>query len=133
MNYFWSNTVISFVTFLKRQKYTTNFWLYCQGLCLKFYCPFLLFFFNLQAHIYASEYVNPNKTLPEDISICSLFLANIDEHKTVSIQIFGKTYSLPPWSVSILPDCKTVAYNTAKVTVTYFIIFFVRNVLQEKN
>ncbi|KAJ3701565.1 hypothetical protein LUZ61_005270 [Rhynchospora tenuis] len=68
-----------------------------------------------EAHIYASEYVNPNKTLPEDIDICSLFLANIDEQKTVSVRIFGRTYSLPPWSVSILPDCKAVAYNTAKV------------------
>lgn len=24
-------------------------------------------------------------------------------------------YSLPPWSISILPDCKNVAFNTAKV------------------
>ena len=25
-------------------------------------------------------------------------------------------YDLPPWSISILPDCKNVAFNTAKVS-----------------
>ncbi|KAJ3671896.1 hypothetical protein LUZ60_007975 [Juncus effusus] len=70
---------------------------------------------NQEAHIYASEHVNPNKTLPQSISICSLFIANIDEQKTVSVKIFGKSYNIPPWSVTILPDCKNIAYNTAKV------------------
>ncbi|KAI3791098.1 hypothetical protein L2E82_04702 [Cichorium intybus] len=48
-------------------------------------------------------------------SICSAFLANIDEHKTISVQFLGQYYTLPPWSVSILPDCKNVAFNTAKI------------------
>lgn len=48
-------------------------------------------------------------------SVCSAFLANIDEHKTISVQFLGQSYSLPPWSVSILPDCKNTAFNTAKV------------------
>ncbi|VAI15932.1 unnamed protein product [Triticum turgidum subsp. durum] len=47
--------------------------------------------------------------------ICSAFLANIDEHKYASVWIFGKSYNLPPWSVSILPDCENVAFNTAHV------------------
>ncbi|XP_052620638.1 beta-galactosidase 9 [Lactuca sativa] len=48
-------------------------------------------------------------------SICSAFLANIDEHKTITVQFLGQYYTLPPWSVSILPDCKNVVFNTAKV------------------
>lgn len=27
----------------------------------------------------------------------------------------GATHVVPAWSVSILPDCKTVAYNSAKI------------------
>ncbi|KAF5820230.1 putative beta-galactosidase [Helianthus annuus] len=48
-------------------------------------------------------------------SICSAFLANIDEHKTSTVQFLGRSYTLPPWSVSILPDCKNAVFNTAKV------------------
>ncbi|WOK97445.1 beta-galactosidase 15 isoform X1 [Canna indica] len=69
-----------------------------------------------EAHIYSSGFVDTSKSLPGNVSICSAFLANIDEHKTVSVRIFGGTYSLPPWSVSILPYCKHVVFNTAKVT-----------------
>lgn len=46
---------------------------------------------------------------------CSAFLANIDEHNAASVRFQGRVYTLPPWSVSILPDCKNVAYNSAKV------------------
>ncbi|KAJ8447237.1 hypothetical protein Cgig2_030468 [Carnegiea gigantea] len=45
---------------------------------------------------------------------CSAFLANIDEHNAASVRFQGRVYTLPPWSVSILPDCKNVAYNSAK-------------------
>ncbi|XP_024986389.1 beta-galactosidase 9 isoform X2 [Cynara cardunculus var. scolymus] len=48
-------------------------------------------------------------------STCSAFLANIDEHKESSVQFLGQAYTLPPWSVSILPDCRNTAFNTAKV------------------
>lgn len=48
-------------------------------------------------------------------SICSAFLANIDEHKATTVQFLGQSYTLPPWSVSILPDCKNTVFNTAKV------------------
>ncbi|GJY32787.1 D-galactoside/L-rhamnose binding SUEL lectin domain-containing protein [Tanacetum coccineum] len=48
-------------------------------------------------------------------SICSAFLANIDEHKSSTVQFLGRSYTLPPWSVSILPDCKNTVLNTAKV------------------
>ncbi|XP_017226065.1 beta-galactosidase 9 isoform X2 [Daucus carota subsp. sativus] len=48
-------------------------------------------------------------------SVCAAFLANIDEHKAADIEFLGQVYTLPPWSVSILPDCRHVAFNTAKV------------------
>ncbi|PWA35777.1 D-galactoside/L-rhamnose binding SUEL lectin domain-containing protein [Artemisia annua] len=48
-------------------------------------------------------------------SICSAFLANIDEHQSSTVQFLGRSYTLPPWSVSILPDCKNAVLNTAKV------------------
>ncbi|KAL9162131.1 hypothetical protein ABFS82_07G069100 [Erythranthe guttata] len=48
-------------------------------------------------------------------SKCSAFLANIDEHNSVTVNFRKHAYTLPPWSVSILPDCKNVAFNTAKI------------------
>ncbi|XP_042390157.1 beta-galactosidase 15 [Zingiber officinale] len=69
-----------------------------------------------EAHIYASEFVDTSKSVSENVSICSAFLANINEQKTVTVNIFGGTYTLPPWSVSILPNCIHTAFNTAKVT-----------------
>ncbi|KAJ4848912.1 Beta-galactosidase 8 [Turnera subulata] len=45
---------------------------------------------------------------------CAAFLANIaTSDKTVNFS--GNSYNLPAWSVSILPDCKTVVFNTAKI------------------
>lgn len=68
-----------------------------------------------EAHIYSNERVDTNRSLSKSTNICSAFLANIDEHKSATVKIFGEVYTLPPWSVSILPDCKNVAFNTAKV------------------
>ena len=56
-----------------------------------------------------------NSTLSGNGSSCSAFLANIDERKTVSVKFLGQLYTLLPWSVSILPDCWTTVFNTAKV------------------
>lgn len=47
--------------------------------------------------------------------MCAAFLANIDEHKSAHVKFNGQSYTLPPWSVSVLPDCRHVAFNTAKV------------------
>lgn len=68
-----------------------------------------------EAHIYSNFHIDVNSRVPENISICSAFLANIDEHKTATVRIFGEVFVLPPWSVSILHDCKNVVFNTAKV------------------
>ncbi|KAA0049141.1 beta-galactosidase 9 isoform X1 [Cucumis melo var. makuwa] len=52
----------------------------------------------------------------ETLRNCSAFLANIDERKAVAVKFNGQTYNLPPWSVSILPDCQNVVFNTAKLS-----------------
>ncbi|GAB4835526.1 Beta-galactosidase 10 [Ancistrocladus abbreviatus] len=46
---------------------------------------------------------------------CAAFLANIDDKNEAVVQFKNITYHLPAWSVSIFPDCKNVAFNTAKV------------------
>ncbi|VFQ62028.1 unnamed protein product [Cuscuta campestris] len=46
---------------------------------------------------------------------CAAFLSNAD-NKTDKVVVFrNMQYNLPAWSVSILPDCKNVVFNTAKV------------------
>ncbi|MCD7473632.1 Beta-galactosidase 7 [Datura stramonium] len=45
------------------------------------------------------------------------FLANGDDKNDFTMTFQGKNYTIPAWSVSILPDCVNVAYNTAKVNV----------------
>lgn len=60
--------------------------------------------YYLQAHIYQDKGQK-----------CSAFLANIDEHNSATVRFQNQDYTLPPWSVSILPDCINSAFNTAKV------------------
>ncbi|PHT83835.1 Beta-galactosidase 16 [Capsicum annuum] len=50
---------------------------------------------------------------------CAAFLVNIDNTKSVVVQFQNSTYELPQQSISILPDCKTVAFNTAKVSTQF--------------
>ncbi|GLJ54757.1 hypothetical protein SUGI_1176190 [Cryptomeria japonica] len=47
--------------------------------------------------------------------VCAAFLSNSDEEHDKYVIFQNKSYHLPAWSVSILPDCKNVAFNTAKV------------------
>ncbi|KAF7816832.1 beta-galactosidase 16-like [Senna tora] len=49
---------------------------------------------------------------------CAAFLENTD-NKAVTIRFQNIPYSLPPKSISILPNCKKVAFNTAKVRTKY--------------
>lgn len=69
-----------------------------------------------EAHVYREDVHSSDQNLSFYESKCSAFLANIDEHKSVMVKFLGRAYTLPPWSVSILPDCKNVAFNTAKVS-----------------
>ncbi|KAK7324946.1 hypothetical protein VNO77_28920 [Canavalia gladiata] len=48
-------------------------------------------------------------------SICAAFLANVGTTSDVTVNFSGNSYHLPAWSVSILPDCKNVVLNTAKI------------------
>lgn len=46
---------------------------------------------------------------------CVAFLTNNNTREDASINFRGVDYYLPAKSVSILPDCKTVVYNTQRV------------------
>ncbi|CAL5383523.1 unnamed protein product [Camellia sinensis] len=46
---------------------------------------------------------------------CAAFLSNFDSKSAASVMFNNMHYDLPPWSISILPDCRNVAFNTAKV------------------
>ncbi|TXG60274.1 hypothetical protein EZV62_014847 [Acer yangbiense] len=47
---------------------------------------------------------------------CAAFLANSDDKNDKTVVFRNMSYHLPAWSVSILPDCKNVVFNTAKVS-----------------
>ncbi|XP_076919131.1 beta-galactosidase 8-like [Bidens hawaiensis] len=48
-------------------------------------------------------------------STCAAFLANVDTQNDATVDFNGNSYNLPAWSVSILPDCKNVVFNSAKI------------------
>ena len=56
---------------------------------------------------------------------CAALLLNNDNATTVVVQFQNSSYELPSTSISILPDCKNVAFNTAKASfgALIFIIF----------
>ncbi|XP_027919416.1 beta-galactosidase-like isoform X1 [Vigna unguiculata] len=58
---------------------------------------------NLEVHVFKTS------------ATCAAFLANYDTKSSSTITFGNGKYDLPPWSVSILPDCKTEVFNTARV------------------
>lgn len=64
---------------------------------------------NLQAYVFSG-----------DSGACAAFLVNTDSRTSATVRFQNLTYQLPPKSISILPDCKVVAFNTAKVYVFIF-------------
>lgn len=46
---------------------------------------------------------------------CAAFISNMDDKNDRTVVFRNTAYFLPAWSVSILPDCKNVIFNTAKV------------------
>ncbi|KAL6563290.1 hypothetical protein OROHE_005877 [Orobanche hederae] len=44
------------------------------------------------------------------------FLANNDRNSFTTVVFGNRRYDLPPWSISILPDCKKAVYNTANIS-----------------
>lgn len=51
----------------------------------------------------------------ESSGACAAFIANTDDKNDKTVEFRNVSYHLPAWSVSILPDCKNVVFNTAKV------------------
>uniref|UniRef100_A0A7N0U170 Beta-galactosidase n=1 Tax=Kalanchoe fedtschenkoi TaxID=63787 RepID=A0A7N0U170_KALFE len=51
----------------------------------------------------------------DSLGSCAAFISNADDKKDKLVKFRNTTYHLPAWSVSILPDCKNVIHNTAKV------------------
>ncbi|XP_068645354.1 beta-galactosidase 13-like [Aristolochia californica] len=60
---------------------------------------------NAEARIYQRPGTN----------VCAAFLTNNDTKNDATVTFNGEKYYLPRRSISILPDCKTVVFNTAKV------------------
>ncbi|XP_041010238.1 beta-galactosidase 3-like [Juglans microcarpa x Juglans regia] len=59
-----------------------------------------------KAHVFSSESGD-----------CAAFLSNYNPKSAARVTFNSKHYKLPPWSISILPDCKNAVFNTAKVRV----------------
>ncbi|XP_041013635.1 beta-galactosidase 13-like [Juglans microcarpa x Juglans regia] len=47
--------------------------------------------------------------------VCAAFLANNNSKSPETVDFRGEKYYLPPRSISILPDCKTVVFNTQTI------------------
>ncbi|KAK1287358.1 Beta-galactosidase 3 [Acorus calamus] len=58
-----------------------------------------------EAHVYA-----------DSSGTCAAFIANMDDKTDKIVNFKNRSYNVPAWSVSILPDCKSVIFNTAKVS-----------------
>jgi len=48
-------------------------------------------------------------------NLCAAFITNNHTQTPKTISFRGSDYYLPPRSISILPDCKTVVFNTQNV------------------
>ncbi|XVF35016.1 hypothetical protein REPUB_Repub18cG0108700 [Reevesia pubescens] len=59
---------------------------------------------NQEAHVFRSK-----------SGACAAFLANYDTKYSVKVRFGNAQYDLPRWSISILPDCKTAVFNTARL------------------
>lgn len=58
-----------------------------------------------EAHVFSS----PGK--------CAAFLSNFHPSSSARVMFMNRHYDLPAWSISILPDCRNVVFNTATVGV----------------
>ncbi|XP_020224994.1 beta-galactosidase 1 [Cajanus cajan] len=59
---------------------------------------------NVQAHVFKSK-----------SGACAAFLANYNPQSYATVTFGNQHYNLPPWSISILPNCRHTVYNTARV------------------
>uniref|UniRef100_A0A5B7BY93 Beta-galactosidase n=1 Tax=Davidia involucrata TaxID=16924 RepID=A0A5B7BY93_DAVIN len=80
----------------------------CEPALVSSYATVTWFSKNLEAHVYKSKWA------------CAAFLSNYDPQSSAKVTFQNMQYDLPPWSVSILPDCKNVVFNTARVNAPSF-------------
>nr|DAD39509.1 TPA_asm: hypothetical protein HUJ06_013832 [Nelumbo nucifera] len=66
------------------------------------------------SHTDFGNFVGATIYATNETSSCFLSNANTTTDATITFQ--GKQYTIPAWSVSILPDCKKEVYNTAKIS-----------------
>lgn len=52
----------------------------------------------------------------EENGECVAFLINNDRGNKITVQFQNRSYELLPKSISILPDCQNVTFNTANVS-----------------
>ncbi|GMI88071.1 beta-galactosidase 13 [Hibiscus trionum] len=65
--------------------------------------------------------------------VCAAFLSNNNTHQSQTINFKGQQYFLPPRSISILPDCRTVVFNTNQITGQHNVRNYVRSETANKN
>ncbi|KAJ9189570.1 hypothetical protein P3X46_000845 [Hevea brasiliensis] len=58
--------------------------------------------------------------------LCAAFLTNNDTRDGHTVKFRGREFHLPPRSISVLPDCKTVVYNTMTVVSQHNVRNFVK-------
>ncbi|TYH31708.1 hypothetical protein ES288_A01G194100v1 [Gossypium darwinii] len=66
-------------------------------------------------------------------SACAAFLANNNTRLAQHVNFRGQDIRLPARSISVLPDCKTVVFNTQLVTTQHNSRNFVRSEIANKN
>ncbi|XP_062002238.1 beta-galactosidase 13-like [Rosa rugosa] len=65
--------------------------------------------------------------LKDNSTICAAFLANNNSRTEAIVNWRGQEYYLPPHSISILPDCRTVVFNTQTIVSQHNARNFVRS------
>lgn len=70
--------------------------------------------YNLQAHVFSSK----------SGGCAAAFLSNYNTRSDAKVTFNNRHYDLPRWSISILPDCQNVVFNTAKVSDYLTIVLF---------
>lgn len=68
-------------------------------------CLFKPDLIQFQAHVFSFK-----------SGVCAAFLSNYNTKSAATVTFNNMNFHLPPWSISILPDCKNVVFNTARVS-----------------
>ena len=92
-------------------------WNHARGMSkLAFLCSEPCIIYGLMSHLYISSILQAH--VFRSPSGCAAFLANYNSNSYAKVVFNNENYNLPPWSISILPDCKNVVFNSATVSFT---------------